>query len=497
MLEMAKTLRFEPNWNKIVTTHPIRCRYQKFYREPNMTVRTRFAPSPTGYLHIGGARTALFSRLYARNQNGVFILRIEDTDTERSTPEAVDAILEGMEWLGLTHDEGPFFQTKRIQRYQEILNLLLKENKAYRCYCTKERLEKLREEQTAQKLKPRYDRHCSNLQGDEQQPFVVRFRNPQTGEVTFNDQVRGKISVQNSELDDLIIARTDGMPTYNFSVVVDDLDMGITHVIRGDDHINNTPRQINMFNALGFPPPIYAHVPMILGSDGKRLSKRHGAVSVLQYREEGYLPDALINYLVRLGWSHKDQEIFSLTEMVQHFAFQNISRSPAIFNPEKLLWLNQRYIKDSAVDYVAQHLAWHFKRLNIDTSDGPSLEDVVRAQRDRVKTLREMAEKSRFFYQDIHYDEEISRKEFTIDLLPIFEKLSKQLDSISWEKEALHEAILETAENLQIKMGKVAQPLRLAITGGTVSPSIDLTLELLGKEKTLERIKKVMKIMAL
>lgn len=458
-----------------------------------MTIRTRFAPSPTGYLHIGSARTALYSWLFAKKHKGTFILRIEDTDLERSTQEAVDAILESMQWLELDYDEGPFYQTKRMDRYKEVISQLLQENKAYRCYCSKERLEKLREEQTAKKEKPRYDGHCRNLVSEEKnQPFVVRFRNPESGTVTFEDQVRGPITIQNSELDDLIIARSDGMPTYNFSVVVDDLDMKITHVIRGDDHINNTPRQINIFKALGVQPPLYAHAPMILGPDGKRLSKRHGAVSVLQYRDEGFLPEALNNYLVRLGWSYGDQEIFTKDEMIEHFSLMFMSRSPATFNPEKLLWLNQQYLKTSPPEHVAKHLAFHFERMNIDTSKGPKLEDVVIALRDRSKTLVEMAEKSRFLFEDFsNYDEEAVKKEFNSETGSIFETLLSKLESNKeWNKENLHTIIADTAEQLGFKMGKVAQPIRIAVTGSTTSPSIDVTLQLLGKEKTIQRIQR-------
>lgn len=456
-----------------------------------MTVCTRFAPSPTGYLHIGSARTALYAWLYAKNNQGNFILRIEDTDFERSTMQAVDAILEGMQWLNLHYDEGPYFQTKRMDRYREIIELLLRENKAYRCYCTKDRLEEMRENQLKNKEKPRYDGLCRDLTPSEpNQPFVVRFRNPQSGEVTFNDQVRGTISFQNSELDDLIIARSDGVPTYNFTVVVDDMDMKVTHVIRGDDHINNTPRQINILLALGAPLPIYAHLPMILGSDGKRLSKRHGAVSVLQYRDDGYMPEALINYLVRLGWSYGDQEIFSVDEMIAHFSLANISRSPAIFNPEKLLWLNQQYLKNSPPELVAQYLAWHFEKLQIDQKSGPSLVEIVNVQKDRAKTLVEMAEKSRFFYEDqIQYDGNAIQKEFNEQTPLILQKLSQNLSALpEWNKESIHGVITKVAEELDVKMGKIAQPLRIAVTGTTVSPSIDVTLDLLGKNKTLKRL---------
>lgn len=456
-----------------------------------MKIRTRFAPSPTGYLHIGGARTALYSWLYARAQKGEFILRIEDTDLERSTQEAVEAILEGMAWLELAFDEGPYFQTQRLSRYNEVIEKLLHENKAYRCYCSKERLEKLRAQQIENKQKPRYDGYCANrVDHPSDQPFVIRFRNPSQGEVTFDDQVRGKITVQNSELDDLVILRTDGMPTYNFSVVVDDLDMKITHVIRGDDHINNTPRQINIFLALGEKPPLFAHVPMILGSDGKRLSKRHGAVSVLQYKEEGYLPCALLNYLVRLGWSYGDQEIFTKEEMVSHFSLKNISRSPATFNPEKLLWLNQHYIKTSDPAYIAKHLMWHLKQLHIDLKKGPPLEEIVVALRDRSKTLVEMAKQSRYLFEDaFEYDKDAAAKELTKEALPILEALANELAKVEqWNKENLHQVVSDIIVRTQVKMNKVAQPVRVAITGNTQSPSIDVTLQLLGKPKTLQRL---------
>jgi glutamyl-tRNA synthetase len=455
-----------------------------------MTVRTRFAPSPTGFLHIGGARLALYCWLFARAHNGAFILRIEDTDLERSTPEAVTAILDGMQWLGLDYDEGPFFQTQRMQRYQTVIQQLLDENKAYRCYCSKERLEQLREQQVANKQKPRYDGHCRNLVAELNQPFVVRFKNPQSGAVTFDDQVRGKITVQNSELDDLIIARSDGTPTYNFTVVVDDLDMKITHVIRGDDHINNTPRQINILTALGAVPQIYAHAPMILGADGKRLSKRHGAVSVLQYRDEGYLPEALLNYLVRLGWSYGDQEIFSIDEMIAHFKLTDINRAPSTFNPEKLLWLNQHYLKTTAPEKIIKPLTWQLQRLNIDSTNGPELIEIITAQRERVKTLVEMAERSRFFFEDFqHYDEKVAQKELTAESLPILKTLHEQLQNLpNWNKDAMHANLVKIAEDANVKIGKIAQPLRVATTGSNVSPPIDITLQLLGKEKTLTRI---------
>lgn len=455
-----------------------------------MNVRTRFAPSPTGYLHIGSVRTALYSWLYARKHQGQFILRIEDTDLERSTPESVQAILDGMKWLHLDYDEGPFYQTQHFDRYKEVLLQLLANGHAYRCYCSKERLEKLREEQFARKEKPRYDGHCRDLQPTTtDQPFVIRFRNPQTGEVRIDDQVHGMVVFKNSELDDLVIARTDGTPTYNFTVVVDDWDMQITHVIRGDDHLNNTPRQINMLKALGATPPVYAHIPMILGADGKRLSKRHGAVSVLQYQDEGYLPDALLNYLVRLGWSHGDQEIFSLAEMTALFDIVELNKSPAAFNPEKLLWLNQHYLKTSDPEYVAKHLLWQMERLKIDTAHGPALTELVLAQRERSKTLLEMAEKSRFFYYDV-----VPAEKIPAEVLPAFKQLYEQLQKISdWIETTIHEAITATANTFELKMGKLAQPLRIAVTGGTVSPPIDTTLRLLGKERVLQRLDREIK----
>ena len=452
-------------------------------------VRTRFAPSPTGYLHIGGARTALYCWLYARKTKGTFILRIEDTDLERSTQESVQAIMDGMEWLNLQYDEGPFFQTKRFDRYREVLDQLVKEGKAYRCYCSKERLEKLREEQMANKEKPRYDGHCRDLTTAGEGTFVVRFRNPVDGAVKFDDLVRGPVSFENTELDDLILARSDGMPTYNFTVVVDDLDMKVSHVIRGDDHINNTPRQINILRALGATPPLYAHVPMILGSDGKRLSKRHGAVSVMQYRDDGFLPEALLNYLARLGWSHGDQEIFSIDELIELFDISNINRAPAAFNLDKLLWLNQHYIKTSNPEHVAKELAWHMNQLGLDISRGPALVDLIAAQAERAKTLREMAEKSRFFYMDAQYDEQAVNQHLTADAATALTAIRANLAGLGdWQKEAIHQVIISVSEALGVKMGKIAQPVRVAVTGNTMSPPIDITLVLLGRERTLARL---------
>jgi glutamyl-tRNA synthetase len=455
------------------------------------TVRTRFAPSPTGYLHIGGARTALFSWLYARKHKGVFVLRIEDTDRERSTEEAVRAILEGMAWLGLDHDEGPFFQTQRFDRYRAVIEQLLEQGHAYRCYCSKERLEALRNEQMARKEKPRYDGRCRSLKAIPAQAteYVIRFRNPIDSTVVVEDLIHGRVVFQNQELDDLIIARIDGTPTYNFTVVIDDMDMAITHVIRGDDHLNNTPRQINIFRALGVPTPAYAHVPMILGADGQRLSKRHGAVSVLQYRDQGYLSEALLNYLVRLGWSYGDQEIFSREEMVERFDVSAINKSAAAFSPDKLLWLNQHYIKSIASTELAGRLPWYFAKLGIDTSMPPPLTEVVETLRERSKTLVEMAEKSRFFYQDFdHYDETADRY-LTRSVSEPLTVLRHRLSNLAeWTAAAIHVQIREVAEQFHLKLGQIAQPLRIAISGKAISPPIDIIVQRVGRERSLSRL---------
>ncbi|OGT41461.1 MAG: glutamate--tRNA ligase [Gammaproteobacteria bacterium RIFCSPHIGHO2_12_FULL_37_34] len=455
-------------------------------------IRTRFAPSPTGYLHIGGARTALYCWLYARKMQGKFILRIEDTDRERSTAESVQAILDGLVWLGLDYDEGPYYQTQHMDRYREVIHLLLEQGKAYRCYCTKERLEKLREAQLARKEKPRYDALCRNLTTTQEDSFVIRFKNPTDGIVEFNDLIRGKLSFANTELDDLIIARSDGMPTYNFTVVVDDWDMKITHVIRGDDHINNTPRQINILRALGATLPHYAHVPMILGSDGKRLSKRHGAVSVLQYREEGFLPAALINYLVRLGWSHGNQEIFSIEELIHYFDVTDINRAPAAFNQEKLMWLNQHYIKTGDPAVVMKEFAWQLEKLGIYTANGPPLNEVTHAQCERVKTLREMAERSRYFYEEVIVTDDM-RTHFTAELMGALVMLRDRLAHLAiWTKEMIHETLMEVAKIHDFKMGKLAQPVRIALTGGSVSPPIDVTIYLIGRKRVIERLNHIL-----
>ncbi len=456
-----------------------------------MSVRTRFAPSPTGYLHVGGARTALYSWLHAKKNKGTFILRIEDTDRERSTDESVQAILDGMAWLGLHHDEGPFYQTDRFDRYKEVVQQLLSEAKAYRCYCSRERLDDLREQQMAAKEKPRYDGCCRNLENyPVDRDHVIRFRNPQQGSVVFNDLIKGQIEVSNQELDDLIIARTDGTPTYNFTVVIDDLDMGITQVIRGDDHVNNTPRQINIFNALEAKVPAYAHVPMILGDDGKRLSKRHGAVSVMQYRDDGYLPQALINYLVRLGWSHGDQEVFSIDELIELFELTDVNRAPSAFNTEKLNWLNQHYIKTLPIDDLVLAAQWHFDQVNIDLSDGPELSAVVDLMRERAVTLKDMAAGSRYFYEDFDsFDEKAAKKHLKAgSLTPLQNFLEKVTTLQNWSREEIHPLIEAVVAELEIGMGKLGMPLRVAVTGAGASPGIDATIELVGRDRTLKRI---------
>lgn len=458
---------------------------------------TRFAPSPTGYLHIGGARTALFSYLFARQTGGKFRLRIEDTDVVRSTQASVDAILEGLTWLGLTWDEEVVFQTDRFDRYRAVAEQWVTEGKAYRCYCTKERLETLRATQLAQKEKPRYDGHCRHLtQPQTQTDYVIRFKTPQTGCIAWEDLVHGNITFQNSELDDLILLRSDGTPMYNFTVVIDDYDMGMTHVLRGDDHINNTPRQLHLFQALGVTSPQYGHLPMILGSDGQRLSKRHGAVSVMQYRDEGYLPQALLNYLVRLGWSHGDQEIFSLQEMIQLFQVNQIHKSPAAFNLEKLLWLNQQYLKTLSAAEIAPHFSWHLKQLGLDPTTGPALETVIAAQAERVKTLKEMAEKSRYFYtEDWSYDEEAVKKHFSASLIQPFAVLISELKKVEkWEPSAIHQGLEATLKATGLKLSHLGPAIRIALTGNTISPPLDVTLYLVGQNRSLERLQKTLKI---
>lgn len=459
-----------------------------------MVVKTRFAPSPTGYLHVGGARTALFSWLYARHCGGKFVLRIEDTDRERSTQPAIDAILESMQWLKLNWDEGPYYQTQRFDRYREVIARLLQEGKAYKCYCSKERLEQMRADQMARGEKPRYDGHCrcSHEEHSADEPYVVRFKNPAEGKVVFDDLVKGHLEFDNSELDDFIIQRSDGTPTYNFCVVVDDVDMGITHVIRGDDHVNNTPRQINLYHALGAPVPVFCHVAMILGDDGAKLSKRHGAVSVMQYREDGYLPEALVNYLVRLGWAHGDQEIFSVEEMVEFFKPDDINKSASSFNTKKLDWLNAHYMKTLPASEVAAELVWHLKRLGLDPAQGPDPQLVVRCYAERTHTLKEMAAKAACYYQDIAgYDPAGVKKWIKEGSVEVLKQALSCLEAAeSWEAQPLDEILSALAGRLEIGMGKVGQPLRIALTGSAMSPGIGDTLVLCGRERALDRIAK-------
>jgi len=462
-----------------------------------MSVTTRFAPSPTGFLHIGGARTALFSYLYAKRFNGQFLLRIEDTDRERSTQEAVDAIFEGMAWLGLHGDnKEPIYQTQRFDRYKEVIAQMLSEGTAYHCYASKEELDALRAEQMANKQKPRYDGRWRPEAGKvlPTPPAgvnpVVRFRNPTEGEVVLNDLIKGTITFASDELDDLIIARGDGTPTYNFCVVVDDWDMGVTHVIRGDDHVNNTPRQINILRALGATPPAYAHVSMILGSDGAKLSKRHGALGVMEYRSMGFLPEALLNYLVRLGWSHGDQELFTREEMIAKFDFDHVSASPARFDMEKAWWVNHQYLKSVDPAVVVPEFQWHLEKIGVDIAQGPSLIPIIEQQRERCRSLVEMAEKSKFFFADLDgYNEKDAAKHFNPASLALLAELRGPLEALpEWTTEALHAAVNGFAEAKGLGLGKIAQPIRVAVCGMAVSPPIDATLFLVGRERTLARL---------
>ncbi len=454
--------------------------------------RTRFAPSPTGYLHIGGARTALYCWLFARKTGGRFILRIEDTDRERSTEVSVRAILDAMEWLELDHDEGPYYQTERFDRYREVIDQLIEQGDAYYCSCSRERLDALREEQMNNKQKPRYDGHCRErgLKPDDGEELVVRFRNPSEGLVAWNDLVKGEIRVSNAELDDLIIARSDGTPTYNLTVVVDDADMKISHVIRGDDHVNNTPRQINIFKALGAEIPAYAHVPMILGEDGRRLSKRHGAVSVMQYRDAGYLPEALLNYLVRLGWSHGDQELFTREEMIEYFDLKDINRAPSTFNPEKLDWINQQYLKSAGLQRIVGLVRQRLEQIGVVVDPQLDIAPLVDLYRERVKTINELADAIRYVFEDFEdYDPKAAKKVLKPVAQEPLELLHQRLAELErWEAEAIHEVIRSITEELEVGMGKVGQPLRVATTGGSFSPPIDQTVAMIGRDKSLQRI---------
>ncbi|MDB5795136.1 MAG: glutamate--tRNA ligase [Noviherbaspirillum sp.] len=460
-----------------------------------MTVRTRFAPSPTGYLHLGGARTALFSWAYARHFGGTFILRIEDTDLERSTPEAVQAILDGMNWLGLEHDEGPFYQMKRMDRYREVVAQMLASGTAYYCYCSPEEVEAMRERLRATGEKPRYDGTWRPEPGKTLPPVpegrkpVVRFRNPQDGDVTWNDLVKGPITISNRELDDLVIARPDGTPTYNFCVAVDDWDMRITHVIRGDDHVNNTPRQINILRALGAPLPRYGHVPMILGADGEKLSKRHGAVSVMEYPAQGYLPEAMINYLARLGWSHGDEEIFSTEQLCEWFDLDHLSKSPAQFNPEKLAWLNNHYIKqadNARLEALVRPL--------IEAEDGqfdgaPALQAVIALLKERANTINELASAAMLFYRKPAPDAALLEQHLTAAVKPALIEFVGRLDTVEWSKAALALLLKEVLAAHKLKMPQLAMPLRLLLTGQLQTPAIDAVIELFGRDIVAARLK--------
>ena len=457
-----------------------------------MTVRTRFAPSPTGYLHIGGARTALYCWLEARNKGGQFILRIEDTDRERSTQGAIDAILQAMDWLGLDYDEGPVYQTHRLDRYREVAEQLVASGHAYYAYETKEELEAMREAAMAAGEKPRYNGayRDANAGWRDDANRVIRFRNPLDGVVGWDDKVKGRIEIANSELDDLVIFRSDGYATYNFAVVVDDIDMRITDVVRGDDHVNNTPRQINIYQALGAPVPAFAHLPMILDEQGAKLSKRTGAADVMQYREAGYLPHALLNYLVRLGWSHGDQEVFSIAQMQSLFDLADVNAKAARLDMAKLGWLNQQYLKSDDPVALAPHLEWHLRQAGLDLSQGPTPVDVVLALRERAQTLKEMVEKATVWFQPLAaYDEAAVAKHFKPDARgPLQDARGRLAGLAAWTPEAIGEALKATAEAQGIGMGKIAQPMRVAITGTQVSPDIGWTVYLCGRDQALQRI---------
>lgn len=462
-------------------------------------VISRFAPSPTGDLHIGSIRTALYAWLFARQQHGKFILRIEDTDRERSTEASISAILEGMDWLGLDYDEGPIYQMDRLSRYEDIATQLIDSGQAYKCYCTKERLEELRTAQMAKNEKPKYDGHCRFHTLSEAEccdkPFVIRFATPQSGEVHFVDRIRGELKVCNSELDDVVLVRSDGVPTYNFSVVVDDHDMGVTMVIRGDDHINNTYRQINIFRALNAKPPQYAHVSSILGEDSKRLSKRHGATSVLSYRDQGILPEALVNALVRLGWAHGDQELFTQDEMLKLFKIDDVHKSPAVFDVQKLMWFNQQYIKSLPIEKIISYLSYFLDKMEIDyiaSASKPELSDVVSILQARSKTLIEMAEQAACFYLDhVSYNAEAVKQFFDANTPRILQKVIDACNSIAddqWDSEVLKEMNKNLLAELGLKMPQLAQPIRIALTGNTDSPPLNETMAVMPKQEVLERL---------
>ena len=459
-------------------------------------VRTRFAPSPTGYLHIGGARTALFNYLYARHCGGKFVLRIEDTDRQRSTPEAIAAILESMEWLRLEWDEGPFYQTERMALYQDRIRALLSAGDAYPCVCTPETLEAKRAAALAEKRKPMYDGTCrpperAAVALPEGVPYTIRFRSPESGATVVDDKVKGRVEFDNTELDDLILARSDGSPTYNFCVVCDDIDMGITHIIRGDDHLSNTPRQMQLYEALGSKPPVFAHVPLILGEDKKRLSKRHGATSVTAYRDMGYYPEALNNYLVRLGWSHGDQEIFDGAELVEKFDIDAVGKSSAVFNPEKLLWLNAHYLKERPPSRLAQDVLPYLSAKGYPTPDDRAwLEKMVDTLRERAKSLVELVDMAHYFLADtVEIDEKAGRKHLVPEARNLLQEVSVRLGNLAdFNQAGIEQVFGDVVAERDIKLGKVAQPVRVALTGSTVSPGIYEVIDVLGRDATLARL---------
>lgn len=459
-----------------------------------MQVRTRFAPSPTGFLHIGGARTALFSWAYAKRHRGQFILRIEDTDVARSTPEAVQAILDGMAWLGLDYDEGPFYQMRRMEQYKAIIQTMLSDGSAYLCYCSKEELDALREQQMQQGIKPRYDGRWRPEAGKvlpeppKDVPPVVRFKNPTDGVVAWDDLVKGRIEIANAELDDLIIARADGTPTYNFCVVVDDWEMQISHVIRGDDHVNNTPRQINMLKALGATIPQYAHLSMILGDDGQKLSKRHGAVSVTQYDDDGYLPEAVLNYLARLGWSHGDDEVFDMQQFCAWFDLDHITASAAQFNTEKLNWLNAHYIKTCPLEKLVAEMVKRLREIGVDVEPTTQLEAALQLYRERANNLNQLARDIAFFFALPQANQADVEKHITPEALSVMSAFVGKIEAATWTAEAIHDVMNAVVAEQQIKFPKLAMPLRVMLTGGAQSPSIDQVMFILGRETSLQRI---------
>lgn len=457
-----------------------------------MKVRTRFAPSPTGMLHIGGARTALFSWLYARHTGGEFVLRIEDTDRERSTDEATQVILNGMQWLGLDWDGEPVFQSERQDDHVAAVEQLLKEGHAYRCYCSKDELDAMREAQQAAGKKPMYDGRCRHRSDrPEDAPFVIRFRSPDEGETIVNDLVLGHVSFPNAELDDLILIRTDGTPTYNLAVVADDSSMGITHVVRGSDHLNNTPRQIQLYQALGLPVPQFAHIPLIHGPDGAKMSKRHGAVAITDYREQGYLPSAFVNYLARLGWSHGDDEVFSVEQLIELFDLKQVGKAAARFDQQKLDWLNAHWLREGSPESLVDAVT---PLLGVDLTSGPDLVPVIASLQERSKNLVDLANGARFFYEaPDSYDEKAVKKNFKEGTWPLLDTFVEKVEALSeWSGEAAHGLIASICEEAEMNMGKLAQPIRVLVAGVPVSPPIDVTLELLGKDETLARIRKGM-----